>query len=194
MTFEISAAHRELFDHLLDDEGGRVDCCIVPAALAGHFPHTDYRADLPIEVPGVFLAIPNPADPARLLVGVIAPQIGDRGLLFVGLDYIAHLDCEHPICQGVHSQRRDELAQIPADSSVFAVCDVHTPALGDGPRFYLTHINDHHDADSAGWNGVVAEYTELACWWNPDHTGYPVVGGHRHGSAHPQTGDRTGKL
>jgi hypothetical protein len=153
MEPEITPAHHEILDHLLG-----LPLRVVPAAQAGHYPHGSQRADLPIDWVTPFPVFSNPADPARrLLVGVYA----DRGWILVALDHLAHQDCTHPICGSVFDQRLRELAEIPADASLFAACDVQT-TWASSPLSYLIHIDDYQAAEKRGWTGTLIGHIEMS--------------------------------
>ncbi|WP_331764103.1 hypothetical protein OG225_43415 (plasmid) [Nocardia sp. NBC_01377] len=155
MTFDITTAHREILDHLLDPEFTTLS--VVPAALSGHYPRGSYQADMPIDWLWPIMAFTHPADPTRLLISVHTTHLGT----LVALDHIAHHFCEHPICTAVNAQRERELAEIPADGALFALCRVETP-LGAFLTPYMVHIDDLHAAENGGWTGSLTEWGFLA--------------------------------
>ena len=156
MTPEITPTHREILNHLLEEDS--LSLGVIPAARAGHYAHGSQQADLPFDWVSPFPVFTNPADPARLLVGVFA----DRGWTLVALDHLAHRDCTHHTCGSVFDRRLRELTQIPADASLFAACDAQT-TWAPSPLPYLIHIDDYQTAEERGWTGTLAAHTELWC-------------------------------
>ncbi|MFD0366311.1 hypothetical protein ACFQZZ_33165 [Nocardia sp. GCM10030253] len=158
MKPEITPAHREALDHLLEE--GSETLGVIPSALAGHYPPGSDQADMSIDWGSPFPVFAHPADPDRLLIGVFT----DHGWTLVALDHIAHLFCEHPVCGAVIDQRLRELTEIPSDASLFATQDVQT-SWCDAPLPYVVHIDDHQAAAAKGWNGTLTDHTEITCWW-----------------------------
>ncbi|WP_216915229.1 hypothetical protein [Nocardia noduli] len=153
MTVEITAAHRELLDHLMEEE------FITLTVLAtGRYWHNSTLLDMPVDWISPVPAFTHPADPTRLLIGVFTAH----GWTLVALDQLAHLLCEHPICVDVHERRRRELSEIPADASLFAIRhDVRTDWSAE-PLPYVVHIDDHRGLQENGWNAVLDHPTEVA--------------------------------
>lgn len=152
MAPEITTAHCDVLGHLRAFES----LGVIPAALAGHYPHGSDQADLPIDWLVPFPVFAHPADPARLLVGVYTHE-----WILVALDHIAHRDCDHRVCSEVFTRRRRELAEIPTDALLFATQPVETTwSPSDLP--YLVHIEDYQAAQAQGWTGTLTEYIELS--------------------------------
>jgi hypothetical protein len=158
MTPEITSVHREVLDHLLEE--GSETLGVIPAALAGHYPHGSDEADMAIDWVSPFPVFAHPADPDRLLIGVHT----DHGWTLVALDHIAHLFCEHPICGAVFDRRLRELTKIPADGALFAARDVQT-SWSAAPLPYVVHIDDHQASETNAWTGALTDHTELTCHW-----------------------------
>ncbi|MFD8098443.1 hypothetical protein ACFV24_02815 [Nocardia fluminea] len=84
-ALEITPDHHRLFFHLPHPADGLSDLFLIPAAAAGHFPLTPTVPTCASNSAGLFLAVPNPVDPTRLLGSVHE----DCGEIFAGLDHLA---------------------------------------------------------------------------------------------------------